>query len=243
MSRKQTMENCLFRPLTMRTGLSVVALIVMALGGCGMPPPKHFGPIQSNAIPPNEAVIFGRFVRAIDGEIKADEERSFDLLPFKDAGHEAFSKAWFSGPRIFNLAVRNDSNFYSVVERDSYIVNLVKFRSDSTRSAGAYSCIHFGFHMPEQADAYYIGTIFFDLEAVGLPLFTHRGTVRVRDEFEEASNAFKRQNPNFTGKIAKSLVIGDKSIPPTVAYSGRASRNVRPWCREKGYHIYDIVFE
>ncbi len=76
-----------------------------------------------------------------------------------------------------------------------------------------------------------------------LPLFSHRGTVRVRDEFEEASKAFKRRNPDFTGKIAKSLVIADKSIPPRFTYSGWGSRNVRPWCRDGMSHIFEIIYE
>ncbi len=97
--------------------------------------------------------------------------------------------------------------------------------------------------MPEQADVYYIGTIFFDLEAALLPLFSHRGIVRVRDEFEEASKAFKRRNPEFAGTIVKSLVIADKSVPPPFALGGWGSRNVRPWCRDGMSHIFEIIYE
>ncbi len=217
----------------MPTGATLLALILIALTGCTPPAAKHFEPGQANVILPNQAVIFGKFLRAVDGEIMADEERFFDLTPFKDTGHFSQSK--------YSVTIDKEIYFYALVERDSYVIVSATFGTIMTMAGGDYFCYYFGFHMPEQADAYYIGTIFFDLEAVALPLFSHRGRIFIRNEFEEVAKAFKQRNPEFDGKIVESLVVADKSVPTRLDLR----ESVEPNCREKSTfpHVYEIIYE
>ncbi len=234
----------------------LVALILMALTGCATPDarlfPRHFEPGHVNLLSPNQAIVFGKFVRAISGETKADEERSLALIPFKDAPLKISLKqrffSWSLPSNVkYDVTVNKESHFYVVIERDSYVIAGFSFGNPnpwaSFRGRGHYGCFHFGFHMPEQADAYYIGTVFFDLKWGVLPLFSLRGTVRVRDEFEEEVRAFKRRNPKFTGKIVNSLVVADnKSVP--LARASRFGKNLKPQCYDKGpAHFYDIIYE
>ncbi len=217
----------------MRSGATILVLILIALTGCTTPPAKRFEPDQTNVILPNQAVIFGKFLRAVDGETKADEERFFDLTPFKDTGHFSQSK--------YIVTADKEIYFYALVERDSYVIISAAFGTLMSMVGGDYFCYYLGFHMPEQADAYYIGTILFDLEAVALPLFSHRGRIYIRNEFEEAAAALKRRNPEFDGKIVESLVTADKSVPTRLDLR----ESVEPNCREKSTfpHVYEIIYE
>lgn len=182
----------------------IVTLLIwiLALSGCATI--RVADPEKTVALSENEAVVFGKIIF-----IENNEEK----IPYGFWGR----KPWMRFFRIeseeflrwgFEPAYEKDGSFYWIVPRGTYVIPDIRF--------GYVILPQIAFQVPLGADAFYLGTLKIDVETkqiIAAHFVKKINSITISDEFDKAKETFMGRNPDFSGKIEKSLLIHDKSIP------------------------------
>lgn len=182
----------------------IIPLLIWFLSLYGCATIRVADPGKTIALSENEAVIFGKIIF-----IENNEEK----IPYGFWGRKPLMRLF----RIeseeflrwgFEPAYEKDGSFYWIVPRGTYVIPDIRF--------GYVILPQIAFQVPLGADVFYLGTLKIDTETkqiLGIHQVNKLNSITVTDEFDEAKKGFMTRNPDFKGKIEKSLMIHDSSIP------------------------------
>ena len=162
---------------------------------------KEIKPGKTITLSEGEAFVFGKVVFIENGEEKAPYSW-WRQKPIPSIFHIESEKQtrWWS--------LEENGNFYWVVPRGTYIIPDIQF--------GYIILPQVAFQVPPGGDAFYLGTLKIDVEikrVIGIQSLEKINSITIIDEFDREKELFIERSPYFSRKIARNLMIRDKSIP------------------------------
>lgn len=201
-----------------RSGLTAAALAGMRGDEAIFNILRKAGANESFDFTKQEAFVFGKLIFIEDGE----EVTAYSIFnrPIPELFHadtgKIINRIQLAG--LLKEAINEDGSFCWQIKRGNYLINRIN-------RFGALRADHFvypqtAFFVPYGADAYYIGTLKIRITVkrnfIGERSIAKVHSVEVADESNRSQPLITSIKPDFSGTIAKSLMIQSSSLPKTV---------------------------
>lgn len=183
-----------------RKFILIPILFLFVLSGCSPQLINKASPDTSIASLNENILIFGRINWFENGE---EKKRS---ITFKTLRAEDMKQG--------TIKVEKDGSYFALLPKGTYVVHQLVWRDP-------WDGMHWlvpklAFQVADGYQAYYLGTLVVDIKAkrdiIG-GLWLKGTTVALKDEENEAMEAFRNRYPGQEINVAKALMVHDRSIP------------------------------